>query len=347
MQEAGTAELFEDARSERAPRVSNETWLLHHRADRRQVAIVTLYVGMLAGMFFVPVMRSPLCFLFACWLSFLNAVVIHNHMHKGIFKSRALNRLFRLVLSFGSMYPASANVASHNIVHHHFDDDGQPDWAAPGNVHFRWHLLNLIHFPNVIGPNTFDGVSRWALTTRQKDFRGQYLAEMVVAFGLTGVLLVWDFWTALFFVVLPQLWGARGILRINLIQHDGCDTKSEWNHSRNFVGRAFNWVMCNNGYHTIHHNFAGVHWAELAELHDRKVKGRIDPSLDEPSMVLYLLRSFFFRFERPADRDVARAERRAEDGGAPGPEPRAQATAEAQQRRAERKREATEASLTE
>lgn len=341
MQEAGTAELLADAHVER--RAKNETWLLHHRADRRQVAIVTTYVAMLAGMFFVPVMRNPVCFVFACWLSFLNAVVIHNHLHKGIFKSKTLNRLFRLVISFGSMYPASANVASHNIVHHHFDDDGQPDWAAPKNARFRWHLLNLIHFPNVIGPNTFDGVSRWATTTRQKDFRGQYLAEMVVAFGLTGVLLVWDFWTALFFVVMPQLWGARGILRINLIQHDGCDVESEWNHSRNFVGRGFNWVMCNNGYHTIHHNFAGVHWAELAELHDRKVKGRIDGSLDEPSMVLYLLRSFFLRFDRPTDRPVALAERPV----AADAEPVASGVAHALVARHERKLEATEASLTE
>ena len=275
------------------------TWLLHHHADRRQVAIVTLYMLVLGAMYFVPACRNVFCLAFACWLSFLNAVVIHNHLHKGIFKSRTLNRLFRGVLSFGSLYPASANIASHNLVHHHFDDDGQPDWAAPENSSFRWHLLNLLHFPNVVGPNTFEGVSRWAKTTRQRDFRRQYGIEQAVAFGLTGALLAWDFWTALFFIVIPQLWGARGILRINLIQHDGCDVTSEWNHSRNFVGRAFNWVMCNNGYHTIHHNRAGLHWSVLADVHERECKGRVDPALDERSMIVYLLRTFVLRFERP------------------------------------------------
>jgi fatty acid desaturase len=280
-------------------RKANETWLLHHRADRRQIGIVTVYMGLVFSMYFVEACRNVPFFLAACYFSFLNAVVIHNHLHKGIFKSKALNRLFRCVLSFGSLYPASANVASHNLVHHHFDDDGQPDWAAPQNVTFRWHLLNLIHFPNVVGPNTFNGVSRWALTTRQADFRRQYLIEQVFAFGLTGALLLWDFWGGLFFVVLPQLWGARGILRINLIQHDGCDVKSEWNHSRNFVGRWFNWVMCNNGYHTIHHNRAGLHWSVLDAQHARECVGRIDPRLDEPSMVLYLLRTFVLRVHPP------------------------------------------------
>src|SRR5262249_41849356 len=163
---------------------------------------------------------------------------------------------------------------------------------------------NLIHFPNVVGPQTFEGVTRWAATTRQRDFRRQYVMEQVFAFGLTGLLLVNDFWTTVFFIMIPQLWGARGILRINLIQHDRCDTSSEWNHSRNFVGGWFNWIMCNNGYHTIHHNRAGVHWSQLAELHQREVVPRIDPSLDEPSMVRYLARTFFFSPLRPATKDV-------------------------------------------
>ena len=280
--------------SSSVPKRSEETWLLHHRADRRQVAIVAFYWLLLFGMYFDVRMRNVLCFGLACAFAFLNSVVIHNHMHKGIFKSRPLNRLFRMVLSFGSLYPASANIASHNIVHHHFDDDGQPDWAAPDITPFETPLLKLLHFPNVAGPNTFRGVQRWASTTRQADFRGQYLAEQVFAFGLTGVLLAYDFWSALFFIVLPQLWGARGILRINLIQHDGCDTKSEWNHSRNFIGRGFNWLMCNNGYHTIHHNRAGLHWSVLPQAHAQECQGRMSGELNEVSMLGYLVRTFVF-----------------------------------------------------
>ena len=105
-----------------------------------------------------------------------------------------------------------------------------------------------------------------------------------------------------------MLGGARSILRINIIQHDACDTSSEWNHSRNFVGRAFNWIMCNNGYHTIHHNRAGLHWSVLHEWHAREVKPRITPSLDEPSMVLYLVRTYLFHAARPVRPDVGRAE---------------------------------------
>ena len=179
-------------------------------------------------------------------------------------------------------------------------------------MRFRWHLLNLIHFPDVAGPNTFSGIGRWAKSTRQRHYMRRYNADLWFGAGLTALLMFFDFWGALFFVFLPQLYGARGILRINLIQHDRTDLTSEWNHSRNFVGRAFNWIMCNNGYHTIHHNRAGLHWSVLADAHDRECGPRTDPSLNEPSMVRYLLRTFVFHVRRPELRDVAQAEAGAE-----------------------------------
>lgn len=275
------------------------TWLVRRREEWRQVGIVAVYWGLLGAMFFVPAARHGLVFVAACYFSFLNAVVVHNHMHQGVFHNKTLNLIWRSVLSFGALYPASANIPAHNLVHHHFDDDGDLDWAAPEIVRFRWNLLNLLHFPNVAGPRTFAGVQRWAASSRHPNFVRQYRIETAFAFGLTGVLFMLDFWAALFFVVLPQLYGARCILRINLIQHDRADIRSEWNHSRNFVGRGFNWIMCNNGYHTIHHNRAGMHWAELAEAHRREVVPRMDPRLDEPSMIGYLLRTYLLHWRRP------------------------------------------------
>jgi len=273
-----------------------------HRADVQQLATVATYYALLAAMFFVPACRNVAFLAAACAFSFLSAVVGHNTLHQGMFESKRLNMLFRYVLSFGGLFPISAVIPSHNLVHHHFDDDGQPDWAAPEHVRFKWNLLNLVHFPNVAGPLTFNGVQRWARVTGRADFRKQYTRELVFAFGLTGVLLVIDFWTALFFVVVPQLWGARWFLRINIIQHDGCDTTTEWNHSRNFVGKLFNFFMMNNGFHTIHHNRAGMHWTELARAHEREVVARIDPTLDERSMLAYLARTYLLHFARPAKR---------------------------------------------
>jgi fatty acid desaturase len=258
----------------------------------RSVGIVATYLGLLAAMLFVPACRNVPVFVAACGASFLNTVVIHNHVHQGMFHSRRLNRVWNCVLSFGALYPASANLPSHNLVHHAFADGGQPDWAEPSKVALGVPLLDLLHFPNVAGPDTFAGVTRWAAREGRGAFVTQYRWEMAAAFGVTGALLARDFWTTLFFLVIPQLWGARNILRINLLQHGGCDTASRLDHSRNFVGRGLNWLICNNGYHTLHHLRPGIHWSELPAIHARDIAPTLDPRLAEPSLLAYLWRTF-------------------------------------------------------
>lgn len=264
--------------------------ILRHPADRRSVALVLLYLACLALLYTTPSARSIPLFVLACALSFLNTVVIHNHVHRSMFRSARLNRAWSCVLSFGALYPASANVPAHNVVHHAFSDDGAPDWAAPGAVDLGHPLLDLLHFPNVAGPDTFAGVQRWAARPGRAAFRAAYRTELAFAFGLTGLLLAADVWSGLFFVVLPQLFGARNILRINLIQHADCDTSGS-HHSRDFLGRAFNAVMCNNGYHTVHHRAPGVHWSELPALHAREAS-TLEPELAEPSLARFVWRRF-------------------------------------------------------
>ncbi|WP_437759988.1 hypothetical protein [Sorangium sp. So ce1389] len=100
---------------------SSEPWLVKHPAEWRQIGIIAAYLGLLAAMYCAPACRNAPLFAAACCLSLLNAVVIHDHLHQGIFRSRRLNMLWRCVLSFGALYPASANVPSHNLVHHHVD----------------------------------------------------------------------------------------------------------------------------------------------------------------------------------------------------------------------------------
>jgi beta-carotene hydroxylase len=282
--------------------------MLKRREDLRQLATVAIYYALLGGMYFVPACRHPVVLAAACAYSFLTAVVNHNNLHQGMFRSRRANEAFRLLLSFAALYPVSANVPAHNLVHHRFEDDGQPDWADPSRVRFEWNLLNLLHFPNVTGPVTFAGVVRWKALRGKSEFRRQYVRESVFAFGLTAILLVNDFWTALFYVVVPQLWGARWFLRINLLQHDGCEPGSLVNHSRNFVGKVFNYFMMNNGFHTIHHDRAGLHWTELPRAHVIEVAPRIDPRLDERSMILYLVRTYLLRARRGRPRARARRE---------------------------------------
>lgn len=288
---------------------------LKRAADWRQLFIVAVYLALLASMYFVPQCRNVFFLIAACQFSFFVQTVTHNVLHSTLFESPAANRAFRFILSFCGLFPVSSVIPSHNMVHHHFDDDGQPDWASPHHARFKWNLLNLLHFPNIIGPITFAGIQRWSQVKGRADYRRQSMLESVFAFGLTGVLLVWDFWPALFFVVVPQLWGARWFLRVNIIQHDGCDIASDYDHSRNFGGGLTNWFSVNAGYHTAHHNNPGLHWTELADNHAAKVAPHMKPELLQPSLVGYLAKTYLFRFARPKEWTSTDVD------GAPAPKP--------------------------
>ena len=50
-----------------------------------------------------------------------------------------------------------------------------------------------------------------------------------------------------------------------------------------------NYLLFNNGYHTIHHMKPGVHWSLTKKQHDELVAPYIHPNLFKPSIVGYAI----------------------------------------------------------
>ena len=96
----------------------------------------------------------------------------------------------------------------------------------------------------------------------------------------------------LLYVFIPYRYAAWGIITMNLLQHDGCDQDSDFNHSRNFVGSVVNWCTFNNGYHSIHHMKASLHWSLAPAAHAKKVQPFIHPALEQASLLTYLWRTY-------------------------------------------------------
>ncbi len=106
---------------------------------------------------------------------------------------------------------------------------------------------------------------------------------------LAALLLDWQ--KALLFVIIPQQVSLFSVLVFNYVQHVHANEESEWNHSRNFTG-FLNFLLFNNGYHTIHHHKAGLHWSTVPEAH-KEIEHNIDHVLLERSFWWFILRSYF------------------------------------------------------
>ena len=97
----------------------------------------------------------------------------------------------------------------------------------------------------------------------------------------------------------------------NVLQHDGTEDivlgehkgpNMNINSARNFTGPVINWFTCNNGYHAIHHMYSNMHWTQYPEMHAKVIAPHNDPSLDEPDILRFLWRTYFWPGTLPAHR---------------------------------------------
>jgi fatty acid desaturase len=271
--------------------------MLRYRADVKTLIFVTIYFALVAVQWvYAPhnlALAIPLLVL-TCWFSFFGAVATHNTVHSPVFKVRWMNRAFQVVLTLTYGHPVSAYVPGHNLSHHKHTQSRR-DVMRTSKTRFGWHFLNGLFFMSKVGKDIFFADMRYfkAMYGRNRPWFRQMILEAVVFVASMGVLLALDWKKFLLYVLVPHQYAAWGIITMNLLQHDGCDEKSEWNGSRNFVGKLINWWTYNNGYHTIHHIEPGLHWSVLPEEHAKRVAPFIHPNLDQKNFPAYLFRTFF------------------------------------------------------
>ncbi len=282
--------------------------MLRYRADLRTIAFMAVFFGLVAVQWTVPQVNVfqgapvwawlPLLVL-TSFFSFFCAVATHNTIHSPVFEKRAHNRVFQAVLTLTYGHPVSAFVPGHNLSHHKHTQT-RKDVMRTSKVRFRWNLLNGLLFLAFVGPSIMKGEAQYfaAMKERLPAWYQQYRIEKYLLWGLYLVLVLIDWKSFLLFVFLPHKYAAWGIVTMNLLQHDGADAESEWNHSRNFVGKLVNWFTLNNGFHTIHHMHPGLHWSLTPEAHAREVAPHIHPNLDQPSLLAYIFRTYIWPAKR-------------------------------------------------
>jgi len=284
------------------------------------MAFMAFYFGLVALQFAMPsitvlggsyAIGVPLLVVTA-FFSFFCAVATHNTVHSPVFTSRRANRVFQSVLTITYGHPVSAFVPGHNLSHHKHTQT-QRDVMRTTKARFRWHLLNGLFFLVMVGPSIMKGEAAYfkMMKDRAPAWHKQLRIEQITLFAFYALLIAIDvlhpvslFGHKLYglqflvFVFIPHKYAAWGIITMNMLQHDGADEKTEWNHSRNFVGKLVNWFTFNNGYHTIHHMHPGLHWSLLPAEHAKVVAPNIHPALDQASLAGFIWRTYIWPGKR-------------------------------------------------
>jgi fatty acid desaturase len=208
------------------------------------------------------------------WVSGVDVgVSFHNHTHRRIFKSPRLNRWLGRLWTFSGGWPSYFWEHLHVRVHHANVMEAS-DWTLPqrrpdGRFENVWRYC-LLHWPWRYARHLWHDFR----TGRGGHRVGLRASKEFVIFAALWSIPFWiDVEMALLLWVLPHFVANCVTMGSGMyVQHAGGAPRSSgrrYQHSNTFLSRFFNLTMFNIGYHLEHHDYPGVHWADLPALHAR------------------------------------------------------------------------------
>jgi len=275
--------------------------MLRYPADLRTLLWLLVFAPGLVALQYLHPEWLP----YLSWLSFYfaisAAVVAHNHQHSPTFKSKGMNEFFANWISLFYGYPTFGWIPTHNLNHHKYVN-------KPGDATITWRISNshnyLVAASYFFVSAYYQSVptAEFLKNTRAKSpgrYRG-YMAQYAVVYGthalmaalaislhgVAGGLKVYAFT-----LLLPAIVSLWAVHTFNYDQHAHTDPWSKYDHSRNFVGPVVNFLLFNNGYHTVHHENAGRHWSLNKAAHE-EIADKINPVLNQKSLIWYWFKQY-------------------------------------------------------
>lgn len=270
-------------------------------ADYRALLWALLMPAVLVAQYANPSLipyLSPVSF----YLAMAAGTMAHNHNHNPTFKNRRMNSLYAMWISVFYGYPTFAWIPTHNLNHHkHVNRAGDATITWRHTNRNTWYVAISYFFISAYyqsGP-----IKEFIQKAKRSNGRlyRQIVTQYAVWIGCMVLLAASAIYLHGFKVGflkvfllsfgLPSLFGTWSMMWFNYMQHVHCDPWSKDNHSRNITGRIFNFLVFNNGLHTVHHEHPGAHWSTLRELHDARAH-LIDPRLNQPSFWWWIVRGY-------------------------------------------------------
>ena len=248
---------------------------------------------------------KPALVWYLCPLSFYFAMaagtMAHNQNHCPTFKSKRMNAFYANWLGVFYGYPSFAWIPTHNLNHHkHVNREGDATITWRYTSRNTWWMALSYYFTSAYWQST---PIKEYIRKAKADFprlHGQIVTQYVVWIGCLFATLAasialngWGTGFKVFVLAfgLPTLFGPWCMMWFNYMQHVHCDPWDDNNHSRNITGRVFNFLVFNNGLHTIHHENAGSHWSKAYERHAVRAAS-IDPRLNQPTFWGWVIRAY-------------------------------------------------------
>src|SRR5580704_5625210 len=277
--------------------------MLRHSSDWRTLLWAFVFFPAVGFAPYVEPRLIPWLLPLTLYFGFCAGVFSHNHNHSPTFKSRKLNAFYSAWLSVFYGFPTFAWIPTHNLNHHKYVNKAgdatitwryskKNTWLTSSTYYFisaYWQGPLLTEY-RAKARATNPGLYR-QIMVQTATVVGAHVSLLALGIALRG----WKMGAFVYFFgfFASSLFANWSMIFINYIQHVHCDPWSEKNHSRNFVSKLGNFLVFNNGFHSAHHESAGLHWSKLPEAH-AKIAHLIDPELNQASIFGFCIKAYLF-----------------------------------------------------
>lgn len=243
---------------------------LEHAANIGPLVHVLLYLGLFAFALTSPWVWSPfLAVPLVVVVSLLNYSlsigVLHMHTHRPLFVAARPNRLVDLACCI-PMWLSAAEMRTVHVLNHHRYDDGPGDVTSTLTMEKgRRAIWYWLRYGSVVKGFTAKQIFAKDASRSSRKRRVPFVLDLaIVATGVTTLTVLFPLRMMVFywlpFVVIQITSGYFAWLT-----HAPARGYDDASSSINTVGNILNFFIFNQGYHTVHHRYPGIHWTEIPD----------------------------------------------------------------------------------
>ncbi|MGL4304807.1 MAG: fatty acid desaturase family protein [Mycobacteriaceae bacterium] len=280
---------------------------------------VALAFGLLAPIATLWYIAVPLIILLILLNFSLTIGVLHMHTHRPLFVTRWMNRTVDLFCCMPGALTAADMREVHILSHHRYDDEDGDITSTKGRESGIRAVWYWIRYGVIVKKYTLQTLFDANVTEGRRKRRHQFILDFtVVVVLIVATMSVADPTRFALFYWIPFVVSQIGSGYFAWLTHAPArifeDNSSK---SMNTVGNWLNFFIFNQGYHSVHHRYPGIHWSQIPDKMDymRQVEpGVIVPYWMTLNSAWRLVSPRGFLNESYGDRWKAKLEKRIEEG---------------------------------
>ncbi|WP_176358242.1 fatty acid desaturase [Mycobacterium persicum] len=254
---------------------SRRVFKLEHPANVGPLLHIACWIALLAFGLSVPAatrwyLAVPLIITLGLLNFSITIGILHMHTHRPLFVSRRANRALDLLCCLPAALTA-ADMYEVHVVNHHRYNDGPGDVTSTEGREYGWRAVwYWLRYSSVVKKHTARTVFAANPSPSRRTRRHQFVFDFTLITTLIWItFLTTDPLRFTLFYWIPFLitqatsgyfaWLTHGPARV---------FEDDPSKSLNTVGNWLNFFIFNQGYHSVHHRYPGIHWTQIPDKFD-------------------------------------------------------------------------------